>query len=123
VEAVFKADLRRRHGSKHWARMRHDGRARRPTTRLIREVILAWNAVLHALDFVIIELNEVAPDVPGLMSSYGLGSNDAVHTATALKVRVKSMVTLDAGFAAVPEASLQIYTDRSRLRDCRRFRQ
>lgn len=122
LEAVFKADLKRRHGSNHWQKMRHDGRARRPATRLMREVILAWNAALHALDFVVIDVQEVLQAVPDLMADYGLGSNDAVHTATAMRANVRAIVTLDAGFAAVPEATLQIYTDRSRLRVCRGYR-
>src|SRR2546428_14098566 len=102
--------------------MRHDGRARRPSARLVKEVMLAWNSALHALDSVVIEVHEVMAPVPDLMSNYGLGSNDAVHTATALRAGVTAMITLDAGFGAVPETMLQIYTDRSRLRVCRRFR-
>ena len=122
LEAVFKADLRRRHGANKWQKMRHDGRARRPAARLMRDIIVAWNSALHALNSIVIELHEAVPTIPDLMSDYGLGSNDAVHTATALRAGVTALVTLDAGFGAVPEAMLQIYTDKSRLGACRRFR-
>lgn len=102
--------------------MRHDGGARRPAARQIQEVILAWNATLHALDTVVIEVHEVITAVPELMTTYGLGSNDAVRMASALRAGVNAIVTLDAGFGVVPEQTLQIYTNRSRLKGCRSFR-
>lgn len=53
------------------------------------------------------------------MTGYGLASYDAVHAATAIAAGAEAIVTLDTGFALLPQSMLAIYTDRTRLAFCR----
>ncbi len=68
------------------------------------------------------DLSDVAELVPGLMKDYGLASYDAIHVATALQSKTKALVTIDAGFGAVPERHCELYVDVSRVASCRRRR-
>lgn len=53
--------------------------------------------------------------------SYGLGSYDAVHAATAAAVG-RLIVTTDADFARVPSAELAVVTDPTVVAKCRAIR-
>lgn len=55
--------------------------------------------------------------------SFALSSNDVAMVATAEYVDVPTIVTTDAGFAAVSESRLTIYTNATRVGPCRRLRQ
>ena len=69
-----------------------------------------------------VEIDEVIVCVPELMSKYGLASYDAVHVGTAFQSGVRAILTVDVGFAALPEHGAELYVDRSRLTSCRRRR-
>jgi predicted nucleic acid-binding protein len=120
AEVAFQLALKENH-PRDWKRYRHDGRARPRGTRLMRGVRDAWETVLGYLDFERVEIDDVLPSVPGLMSAHGLASYDAVHAATALRGTPVGIVTTDVGFASLPIATT-IYTDNSRLARCRELR-
>jgi predicted nucleic acid-binding protein len=121
AEAAFQLALKERH-PKDWRRFRHDGRARPRAAKLMRDVAGAWEDVLDAVPFRRVEVGAVAHRVPGLMGSYGLASYDAVHAATAIETGVRRMITIDAGFGAIPESELALLVDSSRVASCRRRR-
>jgi predicted nucleic acid-binding protein len=122
AETSFKYALLDRWGSKRWRRMRHDGRARPRAARFMHGVLSAWRDVLDGTPQQRVDLESVADRVPGLVERYGLGSYDAVHAATAIDTGVGRIVALDIGFASVPERQLAVYTDRTRVGSCRRYR-
>lgn len=122
VEVAFKIAVVERHGKSGWPKKRADGRVRRRAGRLTRELLEAWGDFLRLMPHSRVELQEVADDVPTLMTAHGLGSYDAAHVATALYADVEGLVTTDAGFGAVPEKQLRLYVDDSRVRSCRRRR-
>lgn len=103
-------------------RRRHDGRSLRRAARLAKGATDAWQQVLDGFALVEVELAEVINGVAPLMSRYGLSSYDAAHMATASYVNVSTMFTLDTGFANVPPDQLSLYTDKRRVRKCRRYR-
>jgi predicted nucleic acid-binding protein len=117
-ETVFQLALKERH-PKDWKRFRHDGRARRRAARLMEEANSAWGEVLESFVWTEVEVGDVVPRIDRFMSSHGLASYDAVHAATAEATGVSRIVTIDAGFAAVPESELTIYTDGTRVASCR----
>jgi predicted nucleic acid-binding protein len=122
IEAVYRLTLIERFGKKDWRRRRFDGRARRRASRLAREMLGSWNAVLRAADHGVVELEQVVDEVPGLMARFGLSSYDAVHVATAGRLRVRSLVTLDTGFAAVPASELELFVAARQVARCRSLR-
>jgi predicted nucleic acid-binding protein len=80
----------------------------------------AWADLIENNSYAAIEVGEVAEYAPQLMAQFGLGSNDAIHAATALYADVRSIATLDTAFASVP--GLPIFTDDGRVSVCRRRR-
>ena len=82
----------------------------------------AWTSVLRALNHGVVELDEVVDDVPRLMATYGLSSYDAVHAATAVRLGVRSLITIDTGFAAVPASELELYVASRQVSRCRSLR-
>lgn len=86
---------------------RKDGRARRRAGRLLADVTREWERTLY---------------IAGIMRRFGLGSYDAVHAATALYSQVPAILTVDTGFAVMPQSSLTIYTNATRLARCRAMR-
>ncbi|MCG7321576.1 type II toxin-antitoxin system VapC family toxin [Arsenicicoccus bolidensis] len=122
VEVAFKLAVKERHGTKAWPAKRGDGRVRPRAGRLARELLRSWGDFLEAVPYLCVELHEVSDDVPEAMIRWGLGSYDAVHVVSALYAGNQRIVTVDAGFGAVPEQHLTIYTDASRLRSTRRRR-
>ena len=68
----------------------------------------------------VVDLGEVVERVPEFMS-YGLGSSDAVHAATAAYVDVLPFVTLDY-FSLVPQTRLELYVPQGRVSACRKRR-
>jgi predicted nucleic acid-binding protein len=82
-------------------------------------VLEAWEAALESFVWTEVGIEDVVGEVDRLMARYGLASYDAIHAATAIARGIPRIVTLDAGFAAVPAAELSIYVDRSRLASCR----
>ena len=117
-EVAFQLALKERH-PRDWKRFRHDGRARPRANRLLADVAASWDTVLEYVDYERVELAQVADRVPDLMTRYALASYDAIHVATAIDSGVRSVVTLDAGFAAVPASELTLYVDASRVAACR----
>jgi predicted nucleic acid-binding protein len=122
LEATYRLVLRERYGKGQWRRRRFDGRARRRASRLADELFDAWQGALSALNHAAVELHEVIDGVPWLMARYGLSSYDAVHLATAFRARVRSMVTLDTGFATVPASHLDIFVSARQVPRCRGLR-
>ena len=121
AEVAFKLAVKERHGSRGWPSKRNDGRVRRRAGRIMKGFSASWRDIVDTRPSLCVEVEEVAGDVPDGMHGWGLGSYDAVHAATAVYAAT-SLVTLDAGFAAVPERQLTIYTDSSRVSSCRRRR-
>jgi predicted nucleic acid-binding protein len=122
AEVVFRLALVERFGRANVAKYQQDGRARRRAGRLLANANNAWQYTLSLLPYVRVEVDEVSDDVPGIMRRYGLRSYDAVHVATALYAQVPAMLTLDTGFASMPQTSLSIYTNASRVTACRAVR-
>ncbi|MHB2023335.1 MAG: type II toxin-antitoxin system VapC family toxin [Mycobacteriales bacterium] len=121
AEVAFKIAVVQQHGSKAWPAKRYDGRVRRLAGRLQRQLLLSWTKVLETVPHAVVELHEVADEVPALMAAYGLGSYDAAHVATAEYVSAP-LVATDAGFGRVPAARLTLYVDNSRVASARRHR-
>jgi predicted nucleic acid-binding protein len=119
-EAAYAIKLRRRHGGQ-WRRHRHDRRSLRPAGALRDTLDDAWRAALQGLSTVVVDLGEVVEGAPEFMS-YGLGSYDAVHVATAAYVDVQPLVTLDYHFSLVPERQLELYVPQGRVSVCRKRR-
>jgi predicted nucleic acid-binding protein len=118
--AAYAIKLREHHGG-HWRRRRQDRRSLRPAT-IFRETLDdAWRTALGALDAVVVDVGEVVEKVPEFMS-YGLGSSDAVHAATAAYVNVLPFVTLDYHFSLVPQTRLELYVPQGRVNACRKRR-
>ena len=120
-EAAYRVAFRELHPGKRATDVRHDGRARRRAKRLRADVETAWRSVLDALDWVAIDVSEVADAVPDVMA-WGLPSYDAVHVATALYVGVRPLVTLDYHFRLVPRGALDLYVPNYRVRGMRNAR-
>ena len=121
-EATYRIALRERHPKKRPRDARSHRALLRRAKALRDEVDTAWHDVLSALEWVVVvDLAEVQERVPSLMR-HGLTSYDAVHAATAEYVDVRSLVTLDYHFAAVPENDLQLWVSASRVRSCRERR-
>jgi predicted nucleic acid-binding protein len=119
-EAAYTIKLRERHGGR-WRGHRHDRRSLRPAKTLRDTLHDAWRAALQGLNIVVVDLGEVVERVPEFMS-YGLGSSDAVHAATAAYVDVQPFVTLDYHFSLVPERQLELYVPQKRVSACRKRR-
>lgn len=99
-------------------RYRRDGRVRRRAGRLMDAARRAWDETPAQMPFVCVELHEVHHAAPDLMRRVGLSSYDAVHAATAAYADIP-IVTLDAGFSAVPASTLPMLTDAARVPWCR----
>jgi predicted nucleic acid-binding protein len=69
-----------------------------------------------------VELSEVSANAPELMRAYGFRSYDAVHAASLAAAGLQDMVTLDHGFAALPQTQLTLHTTRARAATMRRRR-
>lgn len=106
-EVLFNVALKERYG-KRWASARYDGRARRRAGRLLEAGRRAWAELLDSVSWSYVELSEVSDDAPELMRAYGFRSYDAVHAASLTVAGLRDMVTLDHGFAAMPQARLTL---------------
>jgi predicted nucleic acid-binding protein len=115
---VFAIALKERWGSQ-WRRHRTDGRARRRAARLLDDAISRYETLLLRVDHFPVPVGDTAGAARSLMADYGLASYDAVHAASAAAAGAEAIVTLDTGFALLPQSLLTIYTDRSRLVSCR----
>jgi len=120
-EVLFNIALKERYG-KRWARARYDGRARRRAGRLLEAGQRAWAELLDSLSWSYVELSEVSANAPELMRAYGFRSYDAVHAASLAAAGLQDMVTLDHGFAALPQTQLTLHTTRARAATMRRRR-
>jgi predicted nucleic acid-binding protein len=119
-EAAYQIAIREAHGGRA-AAVRADGRVRRRGETLRRQTEDAWRELLYAFDSVIVGLEEVSGAVPILMK-LGLKSYDAIHVATAVVFDVRSLVTLDRGFAFAPDSILDLYVPTARMRSFRERR-
>lgn len=120
-EVLFNIALKERHG-KRWASARYDGRARRRAGRLLEAGRSAWGELLESVPWSYVELSEVSDVAPEFMRAYGFRSYDAVHAASLGAAGLRDMVTLDHGFAAIPQSRLTIHTTRARALTMRRRR-
>jgi predicted nucleic acid-binding protein len=120
-EVLYQVALKERH-PRDWRRFRHDGRARRRANRLVTGSRSAWAEFLSAFGYVAYTVEEVTDRIPELMTRYGFASYDAVHAATALEAGVSAIVALDTAFAKLPASRIAIYTDSTRVANCRRYR-
>lgn len=118
AEAAFAITLKQRWGGR-WRRHRTDGRSRRPARRLLSDVTTRFDELLSSVDHVSVPVGRMASSAATLMTGYGLASYDAVHAATAIAAGAEAIVTVDSGFALLPQSMLAIYTDRTRLAFCR----
>lgn len=121
AEAAYKIAMKERFGNRRAAVMRTDGRALRRASRLVARVTSAWHAVLDSFSWGVVELSDVAGDVPVLMRR-GLSSYDAVHAQSAISLGVRHLVTTDCGFGLVAPSDLTIVTHSSLLTATRRYR-
>jgi predicted nucleic acid-binding protein len=119
-EAAYAIKLRRRHG-RQWRRHRHDRRSLRPAKAFRGTLHDAWRTALQTLSVVAVDVGEVVEGVPEFMS-YGLGSTDALHAATAAHVDVLPFVTLDYHFSLVPQSRLELFVPQNRVSVCRKRR-
>jgi predicted nucleic acid-binding protein len=115
-EALFRLGL-----GKSWRNARHDGRRRRTANRLMLSGLRAWRQVLSGLNFAWVSLEDIRSEAIDLMR-WGLGSNDAVHVATALEFEVDHIATLDYGFAHVPISRATLLVPPTQLREFRKRR-
>lgn len=120
-ETAFKLPLSERF-PRDWKRRRHDGRSLRRARRLVGEAIEAWEELLTAFSYIVIEVGEILDRIDELMGRFGLSSNDAAMAATAEFTDARTIVTTDAGFASIPEPRLTVYTNSGRVAVCRRMR-
>ncbi len=120
-EVLFNVALKERHG-KRWASARYDGRARRRAGRLLEAGQRAWTELLDSLSWSYVELSEVSASAPELMRAHGFRSYDAVHAASLAAAGLRDMVTLDHGFAALPQTKLTLHTTDARAATMRRRR-
>jgi|SRR5450759_1356179 predicted nucleic acid-binding protein len=122
-DALFNIALRERwgKGAAHGPK-RYDGRIRARAARLLDVYREEWQELLDTSDTVVIEVGEVAGQVPELMRQCGMRSHDAVHAATAILTETSLIATTDSGFATLPEDVLQIVTDPNRVPHMRRRR-
>jgi len=118
AEAAFAITLKERWG-RAWRQHRADDRARRPARRLLEQVMTRLDALLSSVAHVSVPVGRVSSSAATLMARYGLASYDAVHAAAAIVADAEAIVTLDTGFALLPQSLLAVYTDRSRLASCR----
>ncbi len=75
----------------------------------------AWEKMRGSLDSSLVEIHEIAEDVPGLMQQYGLQSYDAVHAATLLDSGITDFLTRDGGFAVLPSTVATLHTTQARV--------
>jgi len=120
-EVAFRLPIRDAY-PKDWRRRRHDGRTLRGARRLVAETMSAWEQLLTAFAYAVVQVDAVYDRVPELMGRHGLASYDAVHAATAEAYGGSGIVTTDARFASVPSSRLTLYVDAGRLASCRRMR-
>jgi predicted nucleic acid-binding protein len=122
-DALFNIALRERwgKGAAHGPK-RYDGRTRARASRLLSVYREEWKDLLETSDTVVIEVGEVADQVPDLMRQCGMRSHDAVHAATAILTETALIATTDSGFATLPEGILRIVTDPHRVGLMRRRR-
>jgi predicted nucleic acid-binding protein len=121
AEVAYKIAVKEQFGSRRARQMRSDGRALRRASRLAGKLSSSWDAVLDNFTWARAEVQDVTDEVPALMRR-GLASYDAVHAATALRLGVGYLVTIDSGFGMVRQSDLTIVTEQTLLGACRRHR-
>jgi predicted nucleic acid-binding protein len=115
-ETVFNADLRRRHPRKQLRHVRFTYAARRHAAAALEQARRRWERMIAPIDWLRVELHEVADSVPDLMRSYGLQSYDAVHAATLLATGITDFVTRDVGFARLLPEDATLHTTAARVK-------
>jgi predicted nucleic acid-binding protein len=118
-ESLFNLALRERHPRKELRRARYDNRARPRAARLLGQAQHAWEMMRGSLDSSLVEIHEIADQVPGLIQKYGLQSYDAVHAATLLDSGITDFVTRDGGFAVLPSTVATLHTTQARVTNTR----
>jgi predicted nucleic acid-binding protein len=114
-EVVFNLALRERHPRKNLRHVRYDSRVRPRAARLLKQAHEAWEELLNTLAWSLIEIQDIAFAVPGLMQEYGFQSYDAVHAATLLRSGLTDFITRDGGFATLPASVATLHTTQARL--------
>jgi predicted nucleic acid-binding protein len=118
-QVLFNLALRERHPRKDLRRVRYDNRVRPRAARLLGQTRQVWTQMVGSLDSSLVEIHEIAGQVPGLIQRYGLESYDAVHAATLLDSGITDFVTRDGGFAVLPPSVATLHTTRARLANTR----
>jgi predicted nucleic acid-binding protein len=118
-QVIFNLALRERHPRKDLRRVRYDNRVRPRAARLFGQTRQAWPHMLGSLNWSLVEIQEIADQVPGLIQQYGLESYDAVRAATLLDSGITDFVTRDGGFAVLPPSIATLHTTQARLANTR----
>lgn len=84
--------------------------------------IAAWQGMLGSISMHWVGVDEVASDLPLLMSAWGITSREAIQTATAIAADVSALVTCDAVFGAVPRDELRLLISTDGVDAARRLR-
>ena len=129
ADAAMTIALKRLHG-RRWFGHRDDDAGVRAARALRREVFADWRATLARTSSARLPLGPI-PDHSGgspvrdrafaLLEAYVLRSYDAAHAGTAVLIDAP-LVCRDVGFAWVPEGTLSLITDSTRVGPCRRVR-
>jgi predicted nucleic acid-binding protein len=126
AQACFRIAIARRHEGQ-WRQHLSDRRSRRPARDLASRVFGRWSLLLDATPHLRVGISdELGAGLPSprlvafsLMSTYAIGSYDAVHAAVALLLGAP-IVTADSGFARC--ATLEMYTHGARVGYARSLR-
>lgn len=84
--------------------------------------IAAWQGMLGSISMHWVGVDEVASDLPLLMSAWGLTTRRALQVATAIAADVGALVTCDTAFGAVPGEDLKLLISPDGLDAARRLR-
>ncbi|MCT9620774.1 hypothetical protein [Curtobacterium sp. C2H10] len=84
--------------------------------------IAAWQGMLGSISMHWVGVDEVASDLPLLMSTWGLTTRGAVQVATAIAADVSAFVTCDVAFGTVPREELPLLISPDGVDAARRLR-
>ena len=72
AEAAYKIAIKEQFGNKRARDMRTDGRALRRANRLVGRLMTAWSGLLNTFTWGVVEIHEIASEVPTLMGRASL---------------------------------------------------
>jgi predicted nucleic acid-binding protein len=95
-------------------RFSDDGRLRAASA--LDDARARWERMIARINWLRVELHEIADAVPDLMRSYGLQSYDAVHAATLSASGITDFVTRDIDFARLLPEDATLPTTAARVK-------